>query len=729
MKMRLPFSNALRRMTALFLALILLSTTLVSATGASLAYASEASIVVTGKLVSDFANSTLGDNPSSLSGPTAEPITDSEHNSGVEAFSAVEPTQSAENLLLATAPLSNEQIAMDLAEADEQEDFTYLSPDEPGVDNARIVAWPKEESTPKEIEETVLKIADDLDVVDDTEIIVNPSKSEKETLVILESDPVYAEDLINELMASGLYEEVDYDVLVEPMTNYLARPNDPYFSLGRSFSGSWGLNASPGANFSAVWARLNLAKGGPDTAPVAVIDTGFDMKVEDRGPNIVAGYDFGSLRTDVNPQSRLNLAYHGTGTAGVIAAATNNGKGIAGAAWDNKVIIYKATDADNALYLSAVTNSINDVVAKKNARIINLSLGGTAFPTYFQRSIDSAIASGILIVASSGNYGQSGNPVIYPAAYPPVLSVGSINSQGQWSSFASFNSQVDIAAPGENIAVLAKNSTYDYSSGTSFSAPHVSAAAALVWRAAPDLSAAQVQRIIVNSATRFDRQGKVSGSVGALNAQGAFETALGLPFQPKITSMSRGQGSVKINWLRDTLCSFPATGYVLQYRALNASNWISVPINSGASSSSYVVQNLKDNQPYYFRVATVNTNGQGPFSAPIASTTYPLSILSSKSTIRIQRGKTASVRIASHYCVKKNFKINWRSTKPKIATLLQGSKAPVKKGQGSLAMNSITSRNVAKQGKKITIMGLRKGTCYIDLSSSYASYRIKIVVY
>ena len=614
------------------------------------------------------------------------------------------------------------------AELAENGEFTPLPIDASGVDPKRIVAWPKEDTSTEEVEESVLELAATIDALENTEILVNPEEGDLETLVVIESDAAATEELIDEMMASGLYEAVDFDVLVEPMAGYVSNPNDPYFADRTDPIDMWGLKTFPGANFSNLWARLGLARGNANTAAIAVIDTGFDMTAEDRGANIVGVYDFGSMRVNVSPQSSASLAYHGTGTASVIGAVANNKKGITGAAWDNQVVIYKAADENNALYLSAVANSINDVVEKRNARIINMSLGGTALPNFMKEAIDRAVAADILVIASAGNNALVGNPVLYPAAYPPVLSVAALSPTGQRADFSTYNSGVDIAAPGELIAVMSRNNTYSYSSGTSFAAPHVASAAALVWRANPELSAMQVEKILLDTARPIGTRGNPKTGAGALDARAAFETALGLPFQPTITKVERAEGSVKLTWARDTECTVASSAYILQYRAYNEDTWTPIKVMTTAKSHSYTVRGLQENKKYYFRVATVNDNGKGPFSAVAEGTSYPLSILSSHSVVKVKKGSSVTIRVAPHYCTKMNVKMNWSSSKPKIASVSTTGNAALKQGKGSWKASTLTGKNVQKGGKKITIKGKTKGTSYLTFSSGYAKYKVKVVV-
>jgi len=650
----------------------------------------------------------------------------------LSAISAVLPDIN-DGLTLSTVSTGD---AIDFAQLDQDDRSDYsdrdlrapLSVDDPGVDPTRIVALPKDDTSAKEVKDSIIDAADHFDAMPHITIVDNPGDADKETLVIVESKPEVTEDLRDKMYETGLYEVVDFDVKVS-VGAYSSAPNDPYFSTKTGVAGSWGLHAFPGGGFSTVWPQLANTKGDANTAPVAVLDTGFDMSAADRQANIVAVYDFGSGRSNVNPESTLSLAYHGTGTAGLIAAGTNNGIGVPGAAWNNKVLIYKVADANNEIYLSAVTNAINDVVEKGEARIINMSLGGSSFPSYFQMAIDSAVAAGILVVASAGNYAQDGNPVTYPAAYPPVLSVASIGMAGQWSLFSTYNTGVDMAAPGEMITVMAAHNSYLQSSGTSYSAPYVSAAAALVWRAAPNLTAAQVQSILLGTAKTIGTRGNTKTGAGGLNVDEAFHLAQGLPFAPTITAVSRGANKVTLTWKRDSACPYPPTAYIVQIRPSTTTTWRTVlRVSSAAESYSQLITGLKENQLYYFRVATVNENGQGPYSTAVATKPAARVVLSSKSALTIKRGYAGTLRVATRYPIKASMRINWKSSNRNIATVSSTGTVARRVGAGYWNTYSLTTQAVASSGHLVTIVGTGRGTAYITFTSSYTSYRVKVVV-
>jgi hypothetical protein len=140
--------------------------------------------------------------------------------------------------------------------------------------------------------------------------------------------------------------------------------------------------------------------------------------------------------------------------------------------------------------------------------VINLSLGGPR-DLAIELAVDEAVSLGSLIVAASGNEGDSGNQLGYPAALPHVLTVGATGRDGKVTAFSSSSNYVDVAAPGEDVTVAsAIGNNWTTSSGTSFSAPLVSGAAAWIWTARPSLSADQVAEVIRRSARDIGAPGR-----------------------------------------------------------------------------------------------------------------------------------------------------------------------------------------------------------------------------
>jgi subtilisin family serine protease len=154
-----------------------------------------------------------------------------------------------------------------------------------------------------------------------------------------------------------------------------------------------------------------------------------------------------------------------------------------------------------------VANGI-DAQVQAGVRVLNLSLGGPDCFTMF-RAVQGAYAAGRLVVAAAGNEFQAGNPVVFPAAYPHVLSVAAIRPDFQPAAFSSANLAIDVAAPGQAVPVAVpgafdtQDGTPDgitLADGTSFASPIVAGAAAWLATARPTLTNGQVADILRTSA-------------------------------------------------------------------------------------------------------------------------------------------------------------------------------------------------------------------------------------
>jgi subtilisin family serine protease len=238
--------------------------------------------------------------------------------------------------------------------------------------------------------------------------------------------------------------------------------------------------------------------------PVTVVDSGVDITHPEFAsrPNT----------TMLNDQELvLDEDDHGTEVASVVGAPVN-GVGIAGV---YPQAVLRSWDASPAGFITTAS-AVRGIVAAANGGpgVINLSFGGESPDPLIENAILYAVRHGSLVVASSGNDGLSGNPLSYPASYPHVLTVGATDETGIVSSFSSESVDVDLVAPGRNITV-AEPFSYDPSgyatvSGTSFSAPMVSAAAAWVWTNNPQLDNTQLFDIMRMAShdlqpTGFDR--------------------------------------------------------------------------------------------------------------------------------------------------------------------------------------------------------------------------------
>jgi subtilisin family serine protease len=282
----------------------------------------------------------------------------------------------------------------------------------------------------------------------------------------------------------------------------------------------WYLTADKSWDF---WPEL------PDlaTVKVAVIDSGIDYSHPEFHGRIAAGRSFvpGSWKQDPNG--------HGTFVAGEIAADPSNGEGIAGIAFNAQLLIAKVVKPDGSVSLSGEVKAIYWAV-DHGARVINLSLGGVRDPidlqqdTYSpleQKAVQYAYSKGAVLVAAAGNGPESPSTpwayADYPAALPHVIGVSAIRSGGSVPQYSNRDAAyVDIAAPGDSIfSTIPRNlidkariacagkpysdcGPYEYrrAIGTSFAAPQVSAAAALLMGQDPTLSPDDVAWLLERSA-------------------------------------------------------------------------------------------------------------------------------------------------------------------------------------------------------------------------------------
>jgi subtilisin family serine protease len=258
---------------------------------------------------------------------------------------------------------------------------------------------------------------------------------------------------------------------------------------------------------------------------VAILDSGVDYGHPELENQIVDGQNFvpSSWENDTNG--------HGTFVAGEIAAALNNNQGIAGLGFPVELLIAKIVRSDGTISPDAEARAIRWAV-DHDARVINMSFGGVRDPhdpsqdTYSQveaAAVQYAVSKGVLVVAAVGNadgaptepWGYAG----YPAALPHVLGVSSVGRDGTVPTFSNRDVRYDdLAAPGEAIfSTLPRSLTtrpgcllsgysdcgpleFRRGEGTSFSAPLVSAAAALLFATNPSLQADQAANILTRKA-------------------------------------------------------------------------------------------------------------------------------------------------------------------------------------------------------------------------------------
>ncbi len=232
----------------------------------------------------------------------------------------------------------------------------------------------------------------------------------------------------------------------------------------------------------------------------------------------VTGWDFANNDNSVqagelNPAG--NGTTHGTRVAGVAAATGNNAKGIAGVDWQTKILPIQALDDDSYGDTLGVGRAIL-YAAAQGADVISLSLGSDFPDDYVREAIQTATASGSVVVASSGNDGC--DCMVYPANYPEVVSVGALNTSNLPATFSSYGMNLDILAPGTQITTPSWTSASPinaYASnvqGTSFATPIVSGLLTRILSTRPDATPLQLIAAVTENTGRMTLAANASRS-------------------------------------------------------------------------------------------------------------------------------------------------------------------------------------------------------------------------
>lgn len=214
---------------------------------------------------------------------------------------------------------------------------------------------------------------------------------------------------------------------------------------------------------------------------IGVIDSGV-YPFEELQSNILAGKNY----LDNSSDTTDNIG-HGTFVTGIIASKS---KGIS---YKSKIVPLKCFDKGKDTYVDDLLDAIYDAVDIYDCDVINMSWGIAEDSVKLKRAITYAANHGVIMVSAVGNY--YGTTVYYPAGYDMVTGVASVNQNKAYSSFSQYNNSVFVTAPGEELESLSITG-FSNNSGTSFSAPHVTALAAMAKCVDSTVDAETFQRIL-----------------------------------------------------------------------------------------------------------------------------------------------------------------------------------------------------------------------------------------
>jgi thermitase len=277
---------------------------------------------------------------------------------------------------------------------------------------------------------------------------------------------------------------VDYNYLRLPAF----APNDPLFAGGPDGSQQWDLYK---IGAPAAWDTVT-----GNGAKVAVVDTGIAAHHPDLKSKIADQKDM--IDNDKVAEDSVG---HGTHVAGTIAAATDNGKGVAAVCPACKLLVARSGDQQGDFTDIDVVQGIYWSV-DNHAKVINLSLGGYGDSRILEHAVDYAWQHGVVVVAAAGN-DHTSTP-FYPAAYDKVISVAATDKDDRKASFSNYG-KIDVAAPGVDILSTVPGG-YDVKSGTSMASPHVAGLAGLL--AAQGRPAPEIRRRIEKTAEDLGAKGK-----------------------------------------------------------------------------------------------------------------------------------------------------------------------------------------------------------------------------
>ncbi|WP_422396759.1 type VII secretion-associated serine protease mycosin [Streptomyces klenkii] len=276
---------------------------------------------------------------------------------------------------------------------------------------------------------------------------------------------------------------------------------------------------------------------------VAVLDTGVDDGHPDLAGQVLPGKDL--IGFGAGPGDRA-WARHGTAMAGIIAGrghGADGTDGVVGVAPEAKIlpvrVILEDGDPSRAKARSGRGNALADGIrwaADHGADVINLSLGDdsdTAHPEPQEdAAVQYALGKGAVVVASAGNGGEQGDHVSYPAAYPGVIAVTAVDRYGSRAAFSTRRWYAALSAPGVDVVIADPDRHYYEGWGTSAAAAFVSGAVALVRSAHPDLSPAQIRKLLVDTARDAPPGGR-SDALGAGVVDPAAAIARGADLTPQ----------------------------------------------------------------------------------------------------------------------------------------------------------------------------------------------------
>ncbi|MFN2363155.1 MAG: S8 family serine peptidase, partial [Halarsenatibacteraceae bacterium] len=286
----------------------------------------------------------------------------------------------------------------------------------------------------------------------------------------------------------------------------LSIPDDPYYYE------QWHY---PLIRLPQAWASYNSSSSEP--IRIAVLDTGIDGDHEDLENHIDEndGINVINHEDDSNSNDFYDDNGHGTHVAGTIGAINNNDTGVSGILQNIEIIPIKALDSKGNGFISDIVKGISyaaglaDSSISEKVDIINMSFGINSSSSSLEDVLEKAYQNNVILVSASGN---DGNDLLYPAAYPEVISVGSVslnsNNTPERSDFSNYGSEsspeLDFVAPGDNLLSSSPDDNYGTRTGTSMAAPHVAGLIGLMFSQEPELTDQEIRERLARTGMKIN---------------------------------------------------------------------------------------------------------------------------------------------------------------------------------------------------------------------------------
>ncbi|MBX7151266.1 S8 family serine peptidase [bacterium] len=471
----------------------------------------------------------------------------------------------------------------------------------------------------------------------------------------------------------------DSDALNDALRRYQTDPNVDYVAINHSFN-SDAVKPNDTHVDSLYWIKLvqamdawNLQKGSRDVL-IGIIDSGIDYQhpdlsnqiwhnsgetgmdpnghdrrtngIDDDGNGYVddwRGWDFVDapgfadngdfLEPDNDP---LDDNGHGTAVAGIIGAEGNNHTGVIGLAYGCTIMPLRAGSASGFLQEDDVAQAIIYAV-DNGARVINMSFGDKEFSPLMRDAIRYAYEHDVVMVASAGN--DASSAYHYPSGFDETISVSATGPDDFFASFSNYGISINIAAPGVNVYSTSRGGGYTYFSGTSASAPLVSALAALIISHHPEFNAEEIKSIVETSADDIGENGwdQYYGA-GRLNAFRALQIAYASIARINFPATDQGVAADTLAIVGTASGAFLKRYSVYYGVGSNPSNWI-------------LLQTTENHQIVNARLAALHMQplAEGPYSLRLVIENKDGSIVEDRSRFFIDR----SAPIISEIVIKK----------------------------------------------------------------------------